>query len=166
MPKLKISRKDFIILMTMSVIGLISSSTVLYEIYAVHYLPPFCQLPGNILGASFNCAKVLLSSYANVGPVSLDLLAAVWFIVNIALVIMMSYAGGRTARHVLRFLFGWRFLGIAVVAYLLYLELAVVRAICLYCTVMHAAIIIDFVIISYLVFTKGSKMRAAILSEP
>jgi len=34
--------------------------------------------------------------------------------------------------------------GIAVVPYLVYVELAVIRAICLYCTVMHAAIVVDF----------------------
>ncbi len=163
--KLKISKIDFIILIVMSVIGLISSLTVIYELYAVHYLPPFCQLPGSVGGVVFNCAKVLLSNYANFGPVSLDFLAAVWFIVNIALVTIMSFSGGRTARNILRFLFGWRFFGIVVVAYLLYLEFFVVRAICLYCTVMHIAIIIDFAIISYLLFSKSSKTRQALLSE-
>lgn len=166
MPKLKINRRDFVILVAMSVIGLISSSTVLYEIYAVHNLPPFCQLPGSVGGSIFNCAKVLLSSYSNIGPISVDLLAAIWFIVNIVLVVVMSYAGGRISRRILRFLFGWRFFGIGVVGYLIFLELVVIRSICLYCTVMHAAIIIDFVIISYLIFTKDSKVRAAIISEP
>ncbi|MBE5729397.1 vitamin K epoxide reductase family protein [Candidatus Parvarchaeota archaeon] len=165
MLKLKVSKRDFIILIAMSVIGLISSSTVLYEIYALHNLPPFCQLPESIGSITFNCAKVLLSSYSNFGPVSLDFLAAVWFIVNIVLVVIISYSGGKLARHILRFLFGWRFFGIVVVAYLLYLELLVVRSICLYCTVMHIAIIIDFVIISYLLFSKNSKTRQAILSE-
>ncbi|MFP3169365.1 MAG: VKOR family protein, partial [Thermoproteus sp.] len=36
----------------------------------------------------------------------------------------------------------------AVLPYLLYVELAVLKALCLYCTIMHAFIIIDFILIS------------------
>jgi uncharacterized membrane protein len=51
-------------------------------------------------------------------------------------------------------LFGWRFIGIVIVPYLVFVELFLVKAICIYCTVMHVAIIADFIIISYLLFYK------------
>ncbi len=42
------------------------------------------------------------------------------------------------------------------VPYLLVIELGVLGAICLYCTMMHIAIVTDFVIITYLLFYKKS----------
>jgi len=50
-----------------------------------------------------------------------------------------------------------------VVPYLVYVELAVIRAICLYCTVMHAAIVVDFIVISYVLFSRRSRLRAVIM---
>ncbi|HEY6282345.1 MAG TPA: hypothetical protein VIW22_00285, partial [Nitrososphaerales archaeon] len=33
-----------------------------------------------------------------------------------------------------------------------FVELFLIRAICVYCTIMHVAILVDFVVISYLLF--------------
>jgi Predicted membrane protein len=59
---------------------------------------------------------------------------------------------------------GWRFIGIAIVPYLIYIELAIVRAICVYCTIMHSAIIIDFILITVLL--RGSQAMKKIAPDP
>ncbi|EQD44338.1 Vitamin K epoxide reductase [mine drainage metagenome] len=134
---------------------------VIYEWSILHTPPPFCVL-GNTTstaGITLNCAKVLSSPYSSAFGVSLEALAAVWFIINLILIILVVSARTSVARRSIDVLFAWRFLGLAIVPYLIYLELFVVRAICLYCTIMHGAIIIDFAIITYLVFSKRSSIR-------
>jgi uncharacterized membrane protein len=160
----RMSPRDFFILIVMSVIGLASSIIVIIELYIVHSLPPYCQVPATIGGSVLNCAKVLLSPYANIGPVSLDFLAAAWFIVNIIFVISIALSAKRTAKRVLDVMFVWRFFGIIVVGYLLFLEFIVLHAICIYCTAMHISIILDFAIVSYILFSKNSKIRRDILN--
>jgi hypothetical protein len=84
----------------------------------------------------------------------LELFAVAYFVINILLVCLIAFGSSRLFRTSLNILFGWRFLGIAIVPYLVFVELFLVRAICIYCTVMHVAIIADFLIISYLLFYK------------
>ena len=165
MLKSRMSSRDFLILVVMSLIGLASSIVVIIELYIVHSLPPYCTIPATFGGSVLNCAKVLLSPYANVGPVSLDFLAAAWFIINIIFVISIALSSKRTAKKVLDVMFIWRFFGIIVVGYLLFLEFVVLHAICIYCTAMHICIIIDFAIVSYILFSKNSRVRKDILSS-
>ncbi|MDG6976023.1 MAG: hypothetical protein JRN27_08035, partial [Nitrososphaerota archaeon] len=47
---------------------------------------------------------------------------------------------------------GWRFIGLILVPYLVFVEVGILHAICVYCTMMHVAIILDFVVVSYLLF--------------
>jgi Predicted membrane protein len=65
---------------------------------------------------------------------------------------------GRIANVALSTLFYWRFLGIVVVPYLIYVETYLLHALCIYCTVMHIMIIIDFTIIT-LYFTKFKRIN-------
>ncbi len=165
---MRCSRKDFVILTAMSIIGIISAMTVIYELNVVHTLPPLCEL-GNVSGVQINCAKVLLSPYSSINILgfnfSLDFLAAGWFVVNIILVIALVTMADSHARAVFKGLFAWRFIGLAIVPYLVYLELFVVHSICVYCTIMHGAILVDFGIISYLVFSKGSEIRKGLFGS-
>ena len=153
------SNRDLAILTIMSIIGLIASGIVIYELYVIHHPPPFCVINTTIASTPFNCMKVLTSSYSSVFGVSLDFLASLWFIINIALVFMLTYMAKPLAKRVFYVLFVWRFFGLAIVPYLIYLEFFVVHSICLYCTIMHGAIIIDFVIVSYFLFSRHSKIR-------
>ncbi len=165
---MRCSRRDFIILTAMSIIGIISALTVVYELGVVHTLPPFCKL-GNVSGVQLDCAKVLLSPYSNINifgfDFSLDFMAAAWFVVNIMLVIALVTVGSDTAKKVFKGLFAWRFIGLAIVPYLVYLELFVVHSICIYCTIMHGAILIDFGIISYLVFSRNARIRTELFGK-
>ncbi|MGC8566885.1 MAG: vitamin K epoxide reductase family protein [Caldisphaera sp.] len=74
------------------------------------------------------------------------------------------YAPALIAKSSLSMLFIWRFIGLAIVPYLIYLELVVLHAICIYCTIMHGMIIADFTIISLLVFSKRSPIRSILRS--
>jgi uncharacterized membrane protein len=158
---MRTSKGEFFLLILMSLVGLTSAVIVIYEWSILHTPPPFCVV-GNTTGTAgitLDCARVLSSQYSSVFGVSLEALAAVWFIINLALIILVVSSRASIARRSIDVLFAWRFLGLAIVPYLIYLELFVVRAICLYCTIMHGAIIIDFAIITYLVFSKRSSIR-------
>jgi len=152
---LRFSYLKFFVLIVMSLFGIWSSMTVLYLYDIMHQPLPFCVVGSQqSSGVVLDCYKVLGSSYANVYGVPLDALAAVWFIINLLLVILVSFASDKISIKSLRALFVWRFFGLALVPYLVFLELFVVKAICVYCTIMHVAIIIDFIIVTYLLFYK------------
>ena len=82
----------------------------------------------------------------------LELLAVIYFIVNLVLVYLIAFASDRASKLSLSVLFGWRFIGVAMVPYLVFIELFLLHSVCVYCTIMHAAILVDFVIISYVLF--------------
>ena len=101
-----------------------------------------------------NCDTVLGSGYSQVFGISLELFAVVYFAINLLLVYLIVFGSDRLFGISLNILFGWRFLGIVIVPYLIFVELFLIKAICVYCTIMHVAIVADFVIISYLLFYK------------
>ncbi len=158
---MRTTKTEFFILIIMSLIGLASSITVLYEVGVLGKMPPLCTIHGNpvFLGSVVNCAAVLYSSYSTFYGISLEALAAVWFIINLVLITLVIFSDRGISKKIFYVLFGWRFLGIAIVPYLVYLEFFVLHAICIYCTIMHIAIIIDFGIITYLVFSEKSKIK-------
>jgi uncharacterized membrane protein len=94
--------------------------------------------------------------------IPLELFAVAYFVINLLLVYFIAFGNDRLFRSSLNALFGWRFLGIAIVPYLVFVELFLVKAICVYCTIMHVAIIADFLIISYLLFYKKRGLTEAI----
>lgn len=157
----KIPRYWLPLLLAFSIGGLISSLLVVYLFYMLGQLPPGCYADVEILpGVTADCVKVLKSEYAYIGPFPLDVLAAVWFMVNIGAVLWMYFTLSAAA---MGFIWWWRLLGLAVVPYLVYLELAVLKAVCIYCTVMHVMIIADFLIIT--LFLKSVR-RLNILRGP
>lgn len=151
--RIRISWPKLLILAAMSAFGLWASSMVMVVYYTLKQSLPFCPLqqgPGIVV----NCNAVLDSRYSIVFGIPLELFAVAYFVINIVLVYLISFGSHRLFRTSLNILFGWRFLGIAIVPYLVFVELFLVKAICVYCTVMHVAIIADFLIISYLLFYK------------
>lgn len=134
-----------------SVMGIFSSSVVLYTYYYLHTAPPLCSINGlksPFPGVTINCLKVLSSPYAELADMPLDVLAVIWFISNIAMVIAYNYVEEKWAYRIINMLMYWRFIGLLVVPYLVYVEFAILHAVCLYCTIMHSMIIADFVVIT------------------
>ncbi len=150
-------------MLTFSVIGLFTSSIVIYTYYYLRELPPLCtSFKSPFPGITIDCERVLSSRYSDIGGVPLDLLAAVWFIVNIILVLTYDLGPGNLAKLALDSLFYWRFIGIVVVPYLIFVETYLLHALCIYCTIMHAMIIIDFIVITVFFIKAGKTPNASV----
>jgi uncharacterized membrane protein len=154
---MRISWLKLLVLMAMSVFGLWASSEVLIVYYTLKQALPFCPLQRGP-GIAIDCYAVLSSRYSEVFGIPLEVLAVGYFIVNLLLVYFIAFGSDRLFKASLKTLFGWRFIGIIIVPYLVFVELVLIRAICVYCTIMHVAIVADFVIISYLLFYKRISM--------
>jgi len=164
---MKANPVKLLILVVMSVVGLVASSTVLYVYYLLHQPLFFCSLPQKIWpGITVDCNAVLGSNYDNVFGLNLDVLAVSYFIINLALIFMVAFGSDRLYEKAFKVLFGWRFVGLAIVPYLMTVEFAILKTICIYCTVMHASILIDFAIITYFVFYKKSVRTFLAPSQP
>jgi uncharacterized membrane protein len=148
---MRISKLKLLALVVMSVFGLWASSSVLVTFYTLHQQLPICP-SGTFFGIHFDCSAVLTSPYSVAFGVPLEVLALAYFVVNLGMVYLIAIGSERASRVSLQALFGWRFIGVAIVPYLVFVELVLIRAICVYCTIMHIAILIDFVVISYLLF--------------
>ena len=152
---MRIGWPKLLLLVFMSAFGLWASSMVVVIYYTLKQSLPACPLqqgPGIVL----NCETVLSSNYSQVFGIPLELFAVAYFVINLLLVYFIVSGSDRLSRISLNVLFGWRFLGIAIVPYLIFVELVLIKAICVYCTIMHVSIIADFVIISYFLFRKKS----------
>jgi uncharacterized membrane protein len=164
---MRVSRTKFLILIIMSVIGLLAASEVIITYNIMKGTPPFCKA-GSIGGISLDCEAVLGSKYSEIFGVPLELFAVVYFVINLFLVYLVSFGSDSIFGRALGILFAWRFVGLMIVPYLVFIELFVLKAVCIYCTTMHAAIIADFIVISYFLFfgknALWAKMDAAELS--
>ena len=159
--KIRISWLKLLLLVAMSAFGLWASSMVIVVYYTLKQSLPFCPLQQGP-GIALNCYAVLDSSYSQVFGIPLELFAVAYFIINLLLVYFIAFGSDRLFRTSLNTLFGWRFLGIAIVPYLVFVEIFLIKAICTYCTIMHVAIIADFLIISYLLYYKKRGLIEAI----
>lgn len=87
---------------------------------------PYCPLPAP------GCDQVIASPYSKILGVPVAALGAAWFTVAAALSLTAALRG-RCGRALL----SWCVVGVLGVAYLIYLEVAVIGAVCLYCTLAH-----------------------------
>ena len=148
----RFSYKKLTVLTVMSVIGLLSSSMVLIIWNALRHPLPFCAPSSTSI---FDCNKVLSSSYSTIFGIPLEVFAIAYFMVNLLLIYFVGFGSNALARKSLKVLFAWRFVGIIIVPYLIGIEVFLVKAICIYCTIMHISIIVDFGIISYLFYYRN-----------
>ncbi len=151
---MRISRLKFLILIVMSIVGVTASSFVFYIYDTLHQQLPICTSSVKILGIVINCNTVLGSKYNTVFGVNLDVLAIGYFFVNLGLVFAIAFGSERIFGTAFRVLFVWRFLGLIIVPYLMTIEFVVLKAICVYCTIMHVSILVDFAIVTYFLFYK------------
>jgi uncharacterized membrane protein len=155
-----------VLLLAFSAVGLVASAFVIWQWYIEKHAPPVCGSGQLLFGwLQLNCAKVLGSTYSAIFGVPLEIFALVYFIVNLVLVWMYAFGSDKLSHNAFRALFGWRFLGIILVPYLMFVEFVLLHAICIYCTTMHAAIVIDFVVITYLLFWKHEVSAPPILAR-
>ncbi|HEV2225223.1 MAG TPA: vitamin K epoxide reductase family protein [Nitrososphaerales archaeon] len=148
---MRVSKLKLVALIAMSVFGLWASTSVLVIFYTLNQQLPICP-SGTFFGIHFDCSAVLTSPYSVAFGIPLEILALAYFAVNLGMVYLIAFGSERASRITLQALFGWRFIGVAIVPYLVFVELFLIRAICVYCTIMHVAILVDFVVISYILF--------------
>ena len=115
--------------LTLSAAGLAVSSYLTYA----HYTAPTalaCPDTGVI-----NCAKVTTSAESMVGPVPVAVLGIVFFVAMAALSLPAMWRGRSV--WVTRGRLGLAAVGMAMVLYLVGVELISIRAICAWCTAVH-----------------------------
>jgi uncharacterized membrane protein len=83
-------------------------------------------------GGLINCEQVTSSAESMVGPLPVAALGIVWFGVLLGLL---------ASRLTSLLLLAWTAIGIAFVFYLIYAELFLVGAICLWCTAVHVVVL-------------------------
>ena len=147
---MRITKLKLLVLVAMSLFGLGAALEVFVTYYYLGQSLPLCSPEG-----FFDCSRVLGSTYGQFFGIPLELFAAAYFIVTLALVYLIAFGSEGVFRRAIGAIFVWRFLGLMIVPYLILVELFIIHAICIYCTMMHAAIVADFIIISYLLFYKG-----------
>jgi uncharacterized membrane protein len=151
---MRVSRGKFVLLIVMSLVGITASSFVFYIYDTLHQQLPMCVSPYKFFGITINCNTVLSSHYNTVFGINLDLLAIAYFFVNLGLVFAVAFGSETVFRRAFNILFVWRFIGLLIVPYLMTIEFVVLKAICVYCTIMHVSILVDFVIVTYFLFWK------------
>lgn len=112
----------------------------------VHYtsVPLVCSTSGAI-----NCEQVLSSPYAVIAGTTLPTSAAglVWFAVTVAL------AGLRLAGPswpvVARLQLAWSAIGLVTVVGLVFIEIVVLGAICIWCTAAHSLVVAIFLLVLF-----------------
>jgi len=108
---------------------------------AAHYTSPsllVCSASGAI-----DCAKVTTSSASRLFGIPVAVLGLVWFVPMLGLSLPAVWRSPDSRVAVARL--AWVTAGIGFVVYLIYAELFVVGAICLWCSTVHLAVFLLFV---------------------
>jgi uncharacterized membrane protein len=96
-----------------------------------------------------NCARVLSSKYSYVPvikpPIPISLPGLGWGLVMVALALVGIFFGSEH-RWLRLVQFFWTLLGLLTVLYLVYVEIVLLRNLCAWCTVLHALILLMFLI--------------------
>ena len=80
------------------------------------------------------CDIVITSPYSRIYGVSLSSLSIAWFSILLILTVIGFYKDGRNIFYIV---LGWALISIPSVAILVWIEVAILNAICIYCTIAH-----------------------------
>jgi uncharacterized membrane protein len=116
----------------LALLGLAISVYLMVVHYAQGEVPLACA-PGGVV----NCELVTSSAESGVGPVPVALLGVVWFGMYLSLVLRGTAGPYRLA---------WAATGLAFVFYLVYAELFLIGALCLWCTAVHFVVLALFLL--------------------
>jgi uncharacterized membrane protein len=94
-------------------------------------------------GGLVNCEQVTTSAQSFVGPLPVAYLGVAWFLVMLGI---LASAGPECPRWWDTLGLAWTALGTLFVFYLIYAELFLIGAICLWCTAIHAIVIVLFLV--------------------
>lgn len=135
------------IIIFLSIMGLLISIYLTQN----HFAPPsqgaLCDF-----GETLSCSLVNTSVYSELWNVPVALLGAFWFIITFFL------AWNALKKEIyISLIFGWSILGFLSVIYFVIAEI-ILKALCLFCTVVH--IIIILILILSLILYKGQKVKS------
>ncbi len=122
MPRIKADSRLAVILLC---IGGLSVSLYLVLEAFFSSIPLYCPA-----GGLFNCVAVTSSSYSRIFGIPVALMGFLWF------ALILAIAAARPASYGLILLPLWG-IGMVFVGYLVYVELLILHAVCVYCTVAH-----------------------------
>ena len=128
------------VLMAIAVAGL---AIALYlTVTHVSSVPLVCTI-----GSVVNCSAVTHSAYSVVlgSSIPISALGMVWFLVS-GLLSVWAWARSDEPGWIRPAHLAWAVAGLAVVVYLVYVEIVILRQICEWCTVLHLLIIATFVL--------------------
>lgn len=101
-----------------------------------------------------NCEHVLSSPYASIPgtPIPISIAGILWSIVGVALAVIAWLVWPE--KHIVRIAeLAWAGVGMLSVFYLVYVELVLLHAICIWCTAVHIVILLYLLIAAFLVCT-------------
>jgi uncharacterized membrane protein len=134
------SRRDRMLAATAGLAGLAGIGVSTY-LTVVHYsaVPLVCSTTGLV-----SCERVLSSPYSVIAGSGLPTSAAgiLWFGVSAA--VAAAQLAGRDSLPLLRFQLAWSAIGLATVLFLVFVEIAQLGAICIWCTTAHGLVILTF----------------------
>ena len=117
----------------LAVLASVAGLAISVYLTAVHYstVPLACPT-----SAAVNCEQVLSSRYAVIGDSGLPTSAAgiVWFGVSAALALLRRR----------RALLAWSSIGLLTALFLVYVEIVLLGAVCIWCTAAHAMVLLTF----------------------
>jgi uncharacterized membrane protein len=126
----------------LSVIGFGVAGYLTYEHYSSS-TSLSCPAGGGIV----NCLKVTTSQYAKIGGVPVAVLGLVFFAVMIGIQSRPAWASTSPVMRIGRLL--WSLVGVGTAAWLIYVELFKVDAVCLWCTAVHVIAVLLFVVTAF-----------------
>jgi uncharacterized membrane protein len=127
---------------SLSVIGLALAGYLTYE----HYTSSTslsCPAGGGII----DCLKVTASPYSKVHGIPVTVLGLVFFAVMIGVQSRPAWASSSPAVRISRFL--WSLVGVGTAAWLIYVELFRLNAVCLWCSAVHIISLLLFVVTAF-----------------
>ena len=146
------SKYTLVMLFAFSLVGIAAAGIIFVDYYLMHLgTLPLCSVTS--VGAAdaavqVNCIAVISSKFGEVLGIPFDFLALAWFTINLFFILILIKSKGDN-RRIQQFMLAWAIIGIAVVPYLVYVEIDVLKSLCLYCTTMHIAIILDFLFVIF-----------------
>jgi uncharacterized membrane protein/predicted DsbA family dithiol-disulfide isomerase len=117
----------------------IAATNVHYHLMVDPTYTSFCDVSGSV-----SCTQVYMSRYSTVRGVPVALIGGIWFVAAGLLAVMAMTGTAHARESAPGYLFAASTLGLAVVLYFEYVSFVVLKAICLLCLSMAAAIAILF----------------------
>jgi uncharacterized membrane protein len=113
----------------LATLGLLISAYLTATHYFAEQVPLACSTGGIV-----DCEQVTTSAESMIGPIPVAVLGIVWFGVALAMVLARAT----------RLQMAWAIFGLVSIFYLVYAELFLIGALCLWCTAIHVIVVVLF----------------------